>query len=295
MTNEELVKQIKEGHNELMSDLYEQNKPIIRMIAQRLQPDINDYEDALQNAYLGLVEAVNGYDESTGYKFITYAGYHIRQAIKRGNHDIRHIPEYLAVRANTISRAQNELAQQLDRMPTTAELSRKTGLSIKAIKYTLKAVMPVETIYKPLGEDFTIADTIQDNTIDFENDIAEADEQRYLHTIVNELPERERQVIQSYYFQGLTYSEIGQRLNVSPERVRILKKQGLRYLQHPKMIRKIIGDELDRCTLFYKHRGIRAFNNTWTSSTEKTVLEREYLRNSGIIETAQKCAKAICS
>lgn len=287
MTNEALVRYIRQGDSELMGKLYEQNKPVIRMIAQKLTDNASDYEDALQDAYFGLVAAVNAYDEDRGFKFITCASYHIRTAIKRGKTAVQPIPEWLQLRAAKIKQAQNELAQQLQRTPTGAELSLRTGLSVEQIKYTLRAIKPPKAIDTPLDEDFTIADTIADNSVDFENDIAEADEQQRLHTVVDELPERERQVIQFHYFHGLTYKEIGQNLNISIERVRQVIRVALQHLRHPRMARKLIDEEIDRRTSFYRHRGIQSFNNTWTSSTEQVVLDRENYRRKEIEKLLQ--------
>ena len=130
----------------------------------------------------------------------------------------------------------------------------------------------------PLTEDLTIADTIADNSIDLENDYAAADEMRRLHDVVAELPDPERQVIQLYYFRGLTYKDISSRLNISIEQARRLKEKGLRLLQRPQMVRKLRDREIDRLTPFYRHRGVQGFNNTWISSTESIVFERERIR-----------------
>lgn len=248
MTNEKLIELIRQGNNELMEDLYIQNKPIIRMIAHRLQHDTNDYEDALQDAYFGLVAAVEAYDASKGYKFITFANYHITTAINRGKRSIKHIPEYLQLKAGRIRKAQNELSQQLNRLPTAAETAAATGYSVKEIQYTLKVIKPPQSIETPIADDLTVADTIPDNDIDFENEIAEADYKRYtksiLHTVIDELPEQERNVIQLYFFRRLTYKEIGQKLNVSQEMVRQSIGKGLRYLRRPKIVRKFIDNGL---------------------------------------------------
>lgn len=278
MTNEELVHLIKQGQNELMADLYEQNKPVIRMIAQRLQHDANDFEDALQDAYLGLVAAVNAYDESKEYKFITYASYHIKQAINRGKHTIQPIPEWLRYRVYKIKNIQEQLTNELNRIPTTAEIADKMNLSIKDIQFAIKAVLPPKPIDIPLSEDFTLADTISDDSIDFENSIADIDQQQQLHVIVNKLTDRERKCIRLYYFQKFSYDEIGEQLCISKERVRQIIEKALFRLRQPDVIKQLIDEEIDFNTLFYQHRGVKTFNNTWTSATEQVVIMRERKR-----------------
>ncbi len=280
MTNEELIMCIKDGNKELMSELYTQNIRLIQIIARKLCADINDYEDAMQDAYIGLAAAVEAYDKDKGAKFMTYAEYHIKLAIRRGKCTARHVPERIRYRAACICKVQNELALQLGRTATKAEISDKTGLTAEQIKHTLDAVAPVRSIYEPLGEDdFTVADTIQDNNIDFENDIAAADEQRFVHDVVEELPEREREALKLYYFYRMTYAQVGKQLHVSGNYARELVKKGIKQLQSPQIKQKFLDDTIDSVTPFYQHRGVQAFNNTWTSVTEKAVLDRErYIR-----------------
>lgn len=282
MTNEELVKSIQQGNTALMADLYEQNRRFIAAIVKHLQIDINNIEDAMQDAYFGLREAVNGFDERTGYKFLTYAKYYIQLSIQRGQSAALHVPEYVRITARKIKRVQNELAIALKRTPTAAEISIYMGLDIETIKKTLAAAKPVKSIYEPLAEDLTIGDTIADTAADFENEIAAADERRYIcetiRAAVNSLPEAERSVIQCLYLQGKTLKEASEQLGVSVSYAQVLKNKGLRALRHPRIFRMLLDDELDRRTSFYKHRSVTAFNNTWISSTEQTVLEREHMR-----------------
>ena len=112
--------------------------------------------------------------------------------------------------------------------------------------------------------------------------IAAADERRYISQVVgeaiNELPEEEKEVIRMSYLEGLPYTTIAQKVDKSVEWVRQLKRKGLRKLRHPRISRRLLDEDIDRRTSFYNHRGVSAFNTTWTSSTEQTVLQREYFR-----------------
>lgn len=245
MTNEELVTRIKNGNKELMDKLYKQNIRYIQSLARKLCHNIDDYEDALQDAYFGLVAAVETYNKDKDVKFITFATYHIRQAIRRGKCTAQHIPEHIQFRAAHIRKAQNELALQLGRTPTKTEISDKTGLTVSQIKHTLYAVAPVKSIYEPLGEDdFTVADTIQDNNIDFENDIADTDEQRLVHDVVEDLPDKEKTVIKLYFFRRMTYKQISIQLGITDEQVRSLVDKGIRKLRYPHIKRKFLDNIL---------------------------------------------------
>ena len=79
MSNEELVKLIRGGKCELMGELYTQNRRFIMAIVKRIGIQSDNYEDAMQDAYFGLHEAVRRFDERKGYKFLTYAKYHMIQ------------------------------------------------------------------------------------------------------------------------------------------------------------------------------------------------------------------------
>lgn len=131
MSNEELVERIKQGENSLMSDLYMNCRRFIIAIIKHIGIEqAEDCEDAMQNAYFGLYEAVKGFDESKGHKFLTYAKYHIQTAIQRGKLKSSDLPEYVYSQRRQILRKRSELMQSLGRYPTQAELALKMNMEI---------------------------------------------------------------------------------------------------------------------------------------------------------------------
>ena len=280
MSNEELVERIKQGENSLMSDLYMNCRRFIIAIKHIGIEQAEDYEDAMQDAYFGLYEAVKGFDESKGYKFLTYAKYHIQTAIQRGKLKCSDLPEYVYSQRRQILRKRSELMQSLGRYPTQTELALKMDMDVKTVNYILNVAKPIKSIYESVKgvDNLTVGDTIPDNRIDFENTIAAADERACVRAVVEELPEAEKEIIKLSYFEGLPYSVIAQQIDKSVERVRQLKQRGLRQLRHPRISKRLLDEDIDRRTSFYNHRGVSKFNTTWTSSTEQTVLQREYFR-----------------
>lgn len=281
MSNEELVERIKQGENSLMSDLYMNCRRFIIAIIKHIGIEqAEDCEDAMQDAYFGLYEAVKGFDESKGYKFLTYAKYHIQTAIQRGKLKSSDLPEYVYSQRRQILRKRSELMQSLGRYQTQAELALKMNMDVKTVNYILNVAKPIKSIYESVEgtDELIVSDTIPDNRIDFENTIAAADERACVRAVVEELPEAEKEIIKLSYFEGLPYSVIAQQINKSVERVRQLKQRGLRQLRHPRISKRLLDEDIDRRTLFYSHRGVSTFNTTWTSSTEQTVLQREYLK-----------------
>ena len=281
MSNEELVERIKQGENSLMSDLYMNCRRFIIAIIKHIGIEqAEDCEDAMQDAYFGLYEAVKGFDESKGYKFLTYAKYHIQTAIQRGKLKFSDLPEYVYSQRRQILRKRSELMQSLGRYPTQAELALKMNMDVKTVNYILNVAKPIKSIYESVEgtDELIVSYTIPDNRIDFENEIVTADERACVRAVVEELPEAEKEVIKLSYFEGLPYSVIAQQIDKSVERVRQLKQRGLRQLRHPRISKRLLDEDIDRRTLFYSHRGVSTFNTTWTSSTEQTVLQREYLK-----------------
>lgn len=274
MTNEELAAAVQNGRRELMADLYEQNRRFIFAVVKHIGIQPEYYEDAMQDAYIGLDEAVTGYDTEKGCKFLTYAKPYIQNAIQRGQNNAVHVPEYVRTEARKIKYAHNELACELNRVPALSELSGRICVDEKSIQYMLQAVKPVISIYAPVDgtDDLTLADSIEDTSITFEEDITAADEARTVREVVGELPEAERNVIQLYYFHGLKYNDISERLNIPTEEVRRLAAKGLRLLRHPRMSRRLMYDEADRQAVFYRHRGLETFNTTWTSDVEQAAI-----------------------
>ena len=226
-----------------MGDLYVQNKGMIRKLASRLQPDRNELEDAMQDAYFGLVAAVNAYDESKGYKFITYASKHIGNAIRRGKSCTQPIPEWVSLKSNKIKKAQNDLAYILKRMPSTAEIAAAVGLTVNDIQHTLIAVLPPRSIEMPLVDDLTIADTIPDKTIDFENQIAEADynlrRKNAIRSVIDELPAPDREIIEHIFFYNHTQAAAAKYLNIDTKQVYIKLKSAISKLQHYKIKKRL--------------------------------------------------------
>lgn len=285
MSNEELVKRIKQGEKGLMSDLYMNCRRFIIAIIKHIgieQPE--DFEDAMQDAYFGLYEAVKGFDESKGYKFLTYAKYHIQTAIQRGKLKCSDLPEYVYSQRRQILRKRSELMQSLGRYPTQTELALKMDMDVKTVNYILNVAKPIKSIYESVKgvDNLTVGDTIPDNRIDFENTIAAADERRCINKAVgeavSELPQEEKEAIRLFYFKGMTYTDIAELKGVAAADVRREVAKGLRQLRHPRISRRLLDEDIDRRTLFYSHRGVSTFNTTWTSSTEQTVLQRECLK-----------------
>ncbi len=186
-----------------------------------------------QDAYFGLYEAAMRFDESKGYKFLTYAEWYIRCRVNAGRNAIIRLPQAVKRDMIKIEAVRAELAQKLKYAPTAEEISRQTGIAVERIKYLQRTVKPVQSIYEPIcsAEDLTVEDGIEDDSIRFEDDIADNDERRYVQKLVSELPRRKRKIIELFYFSGMTLKQIAAAEGIDAAAVYRLKKSALRDLR----------------------------------------------------------------
>jgi RNA polymerase primary sigma factor len=207
--------------------------------------------DLIQEGNIGLMQAVQKFDHRRGTKFSTYAIPWIWQAINRAVNDqsrtVR-LPGHLIDDLTKLSRAKNNLAQELGRQPTHEELASETGLLPKKVELLLelssRGSVPYET---PVGDGATqFGDFIPDQTVvQPEEQSNESLLREELGRLLESLTPRERRVIELRF--GLdneycrTLAEVGTELGLSKERIRQLEKQALAKLRHPSHSRELIG------------------------------------------------------
>lgn len=208
----------------------EQNLGLVHSVAQRFKGRGVEYEDLVQIGSVGLVKAAKNFDESTGYKFSTYAVPMIMGEIKRYLRDDGAVKVSRSIKENAgkIGYAKEKLTKLLGRSPTISELETETGILKEDIVNALDAMQPVGSIYETSndGENYLL-DKLATSTDEEEKTINKI----FLRELLETLDIRSRKVILLRYFKEETQQSIAEKLGVSQVQVSRIEKKVLETLR----------------------------------------------------------------
>ena len=224
-----LLRMAQGGDKEAAGRLIEENSGLIWSIARRFFGRGVDPDDLYQLGCVGFLKAIDGFDESYGTRFSTYAVPKISGEIRRFLRDdgAVKVSRGLKERAQAIRTARTRLEQTLGREPTLSELSAETGLEPEEIAAAETATGPTESLQKENGETgFTLEHTLGD--YDQEERMVEY---AALREALRQLPERERQVIALRFYHGLTQQRAAGILHISQVQVSRLERRAVERLR----------------------------------------------------------------
>jgi len=226
------------GSQEAINELVVSNLRFVISVAKKYQYQGLPLEDLINEGNLGLVRAAQRFEPQRGYRFITCALWWIRQAIVEAitvNGRAIRLPLNRVRDMEKIRRAINLFFLKEDRNPNLPELVDLTGLSEMRVITSLKSNNSMASIEDPLGEeDFTLGDTISDNTFSIEKGSSNTERESSIQKILSTLGEKEKEIIEMTFGIGRDEMEVEdmiQELGIGKERIRQIRESAIRKLK----------------------------------------------------------------
>ena len=249
----ELAQRIRQGDQAALDKLVSANLRFVVSVAKQYQNQGLSLPDLIDEGNLGLIKAAQKFDETRGFKFISYAVWWIRQSILQALAEqarIVRLPLNQVGSINKISKAQARFEQEHERRPSAEELADRLDIPVDKISDTMKVSGRHVSVDAPFveGEDNSLLDVL------INDDAPMADRQLVIEslraeiaTVLQTLNERERAVITAFYGIGqpeMTLEEIGNKYGLTRERVRQIKEKAIRRLRNNtknKLLKSYLG------------------------------------------------------
>ncbi len=249
----ELAQRIRKGDQAALEKLTRANLRFVVSVAKQYQNQGLSLPDLINEGNLGLIKAAEKFDETRGFKFISYAVWWIRQSILQALAEqsrIVRLPLNQVGSLNKINKALGKFEQENERQPSTEELSEMIDVPREKIADTLRVSGRHVSVDDPFveGEDNSLLDVLpnEDSPMadkGLTNESLSTEIERALQI----LTPREREIIKSFFgigCQEMTLEEIGERLDLTRERVRQIKEKAIRKLKKPaasKLLKSYLG------------------------------------------------------
>ena len=220
--------------------IIEEYIPLVKYIASRVMFAKNkymEYEDLVSYGMIGLIDAINKFDNSKGMKFSSYASIRIKGAMIDELRKNRPISKGAMDKLNRYNKAIEELQGTLLREPTTQEISNYLGISSSEVAeienyINYISMVSLESVIFSDDEDVNLMGVIEDKNSPSPHSYLEDNEKLEILTQAIELlKEKDRMILNLYYYEGLTLKEIGKILEVSESRVCQLHSRSIRNLR----------------------------------------------------------------
>ncbi len=249
-----LAQKIKTGDQDALEKLTKANLRFVVSVAKQYQNKGLSLPDLINEGNLGLIKAARRFDETRGFKFISYAVWWIRQSILQALAEqsrIVRLPLNQVGSLNKIKKASSKLEQRFERVPSVDEIAE----SLEVPEYKINAVMKIGkrtiSMDAPLAqdEDVKFLDIyLNDENPSTDQELIRQSLAKEIQRSLATLSEKERNVINLYYgigmSYGLTLEEIGTKFNLTRERVRQIREKAIRRLKHAsrsKLLKAYLG------------------------------------------------------
>ncbi len=249
----ELAQRIKKGDQIALEKLTKANLRFVVSVAKQYQNQGLSLPDLINEGNLGLIKAAEKFDETRGFKFISYAVWWIRQSILQALAEqsrIVRLPLNQVGSLNKINKAYSRFEQQHERKPSAEELATELELPADKVADTLRVSGRHISVDAPFveGEANSLLDVlINDDSPNADKELMNESLSREIDRALSTLTERERDIIKLFFgigCQEMTLEEIGEKFGLTRERVRQIKEKAIRRLRHTsrsKLLKTYLG------------------------------------------------------
>ena len=249
----ELAQRIRNGDQKALEKLTRANLRFVVSVAKQYQNQGLSLPDLINEGNLGLIKAAEKFDETRGFKFISYAVWWIRQSILQAlavQSRIVRLPLNQVGSLNKINKALSKFEQENERLPSNDELSEMIEVPKDKIADTLRVSGRHVSVDAPFveGEDNSLLDILpNDDSPSADKGLVNESLSTEIDRALQILTPREREIIKSFFgigCQEMTLEEIGERLDLTRERVRQIKEKAIRKLKKPnasKLLKTYLG------------------------------------------------------
>ncbi len=249
----ELSQRIRKGDQKALEKLTRANLRFVVSVAKQYQNQGLSLPDLINEGNLGLIKAAEKFDETRGFKFISYAVWWIRQSILQALAEqsrIVRLPLNQVGSLNKINKALSQFEQKNERAPSNEELAEMIDIPQDKISDTLRVSGRHVSVDAPFveGEDNSLLDVIpNDDSPSADRGLVNESLNTEIERALSTLTDREREIIKSFFgigCQEMTLEEIGERFGLTRERVRQIKEKAIRRLKSPsrsKLLKSYLG------------------------------------------------------
>ncbi|MFA7134807.1 MAG: RNA polymerase sigma factor RpoD/SigA [Bacteroidales bacterium] len=249
----ELAQRIKKGDQEALEKLTRANLRFVVSVAKQYQNQGLSLPDLINEGNLGLIKAAEKFDETRGFKFISYAVWWIRQSILQALAEqsrIVRLPLNQVGSLNKINKALSKFEQENERMPSPQELSEILDIPKEKITDTLRVSGRHVSVDAPFvdGEDNNLLDVlVNSGSPNADRGLVNESLNKEIERSLSTLTERERDIVKYFFGIGIgemTLEEIGEHFGLTRERVRQIKEKAIRRLRHSarsKLLKSYLG------------------------------------------------------
>ena len=239
----ELAQRIHQGDQQALDKLVNANLSFVVSVAKQYQNQGLSLSDLINEGNVGLIKAAQKFDETRGFKFISYAVWWIRQSILQAiaeQSNMVRVPLNQAGLLNRTSKAQSRFEQLHERRASAEELAAELDLPIEKVVETMKINTRSVSVDAPFadGEDNSLLDVLPNNDSPMaDSTLNQESLSKEIARVLEQLTPRERDIIKMFFgigCQEMTLEEIGAKFNLTRERVRQIKEKAIRRLKGQK-------------------------------------------------------------